>query len=205
MLPDRSARPRRSDATRARILDAARQRFAADGYERATIRAIAADAGIDPTLVMRYYVNKAGLFAATAEFDLRFPDLSKLPRRGIGAALVAHFLSRWEEDDALKALLRTAATNDLAAERFRSIFAMQVQPALARLAGDAATARTRAGLVSSQLLGFALCRYLLHLPPVAAMRRADAIRWLGPTIQRYATGPLPAMASNQSNRRAVRG
>ena len=67
---------RRSDRTRAAILAAARERFAADGYERATIRAIAADAAIDPAMVMRYFGNKEKLFAAAAEFDLRLPDLS---------------------------------------------------------------------------------------------------------------------------------
>ncbi|MFD6811748.1 helix-turn-helix domain-containing protein, partial [Streptomyces anthocyanicus] len=64
---------RRSDTTRAAILEAARERFAADGYERATIRAIARDAGIDPSLVMRYFGNKEGLFAAASEIDLALP------------------------------------------------------------------------------------------------------------------------------------
>src|SRR5262245_18351681 len=65
---------RRSDATRAAILAAARERFAADGYERATIRAIAADANIDPAMVMRYYGSKERLFAAAAELELHLPD-----------------------------------------------------------------------------------------------------------------------------------
>ncbi|MFC7615369.1 TetR/AcrR family transcriptional regulator [Actinokineospora soli] len=59
-------KPRRSDATKAAILTAARERFATDGYERATIRSIAADANIDPSMVMRYYGNKEKLFAAAA-------------------------------------------------------------------------------------------------------------------------------------------
>jgi len=69
-----ATRPRRSDATRAAILAAARERFAADGYERATIRAIAETAGIDPAMVMRYYGSKEKLFATAADFDLRLPD-----------------------------------------------------------------------------------------------------------------------------------
>src|SRR3954468_1292530 len=92
-------RPRRSDATRAAILAAARGRFAADGYERATIRAIAADASIDPAMVMRYFGNKEKLFAAAADFDLRLPDLSAVPPGEVGRALVRHFLDRWESDD----------------------------------------------------------------------------------------------------------
>jgi AcrR family transcriptional regulator len=185
-------KPRRGDATRANILAAARQRFAADGYERATIRAIAADAGADPTLVMRYYGNKEGLFAAAAEIDLRLPDLTAVPRRSAGSAFVQHFLSRWEEDHILKALLRTAATNDLAAERVRAIFAAQVAPTVLALCRDPKSAPTRAGLISSQLLGFALCRYVLRLPPVVAMSRAEIIKWLGATVQRYACGERPA-------------
>src|SRR5262245_60443350 len=95
--------PRRSDATRAGILAAARVRFAADGYDRATIRSIAADAGIDPAMVMRYYGTKDKLFAAAAEFDLRLPDPRRMPPEAIGASLVAHFLERWETDDTLMA------------------------------------------------------------------------------------------------------
>lgn len=73
---------RRSDATRATILAAARERFAADGYEKATIRAIARDARIDPSMVMRYYGNKAGLFAAAVAIDPGLPGMTfDSPRR----------------------------------------------------------------------------------------------------------------------------
>jgi AcrR family transcriptional regulator len=184
-------RPRRAETTKAAILAAARERFAADGYERATIRAIAADAGIDPAMVMRYYGSKEKLFAAAAEFDLRLPDMTSLPRDRVGEALVAHFLERWESDDILMALLRAAATNDVAAQRIRTIFAEQVGPmvaALTRERGDGGEVATRAGLVGSQMLGFALCRYVVRLPQVVAMSRRDVIAWLGPTIQRYLTG-----------------
>jgi AcrR family transcriptional regulator len=178
---------RRSDRTRAAILAAARERFAADGYERATIRAIAADAAIDPAMVMRYFGNKEKLFAAAAEFDLRLPDLSALPPEERGAALTNHFLDRWEDDESLKALLRASVTNEVAADRMRQLFAEQLGPTIAGLA-DANTIATRAGLVATQALGFALCRYVLKLPPVAELTRQEAVAWLGPTITRYLTG-----------------
>jgi AcrR family transcriptional regulator len=187
-----SSRARRGEATRATILAVARERFASDGYERATIRAIAADAGIDPTVVMRYYGSKDGLFAATATFDLRMPNLKTVPRRSIGRVLIEHFLARWEDDDTLKALLRTAATNETAAGRMRAIFAEQVEPALMAGCRDSKTASTRAGLVSSQVMGFAFTRYILKLPPIATMSRADAVRWLAPTVQRYLLTPSSA-------------
>ena len=178
----------RSERTKAAILRAAREHFATHGYERATIRAIAADAGFDPALVMRYFGNKAKLFAVAASFDLRLPDLAGVPRGQIGAALVGHFLERWENDDALQALLRAAVSNKVAAARMRAIFGSQLVPAVARLSGDGALAASRAGLVASQMLGLALSRYVLRLPAVVALGRAAVIRWLGPTIQRYLTG-----------------
>jgi AcrR family transcriptional regulator len=185
-----SGKSRRGDATRARILEAARVRFATDGYERATIRSIAADADIDPALVMRYFGNKEALFASAADFDLHLPKLESLPAGQIGSILVTHLLERWEGNDTLVALLRAAVTNPAAAERIRTIFATQVRAAVAALGGDSKLAALRAGLVSSQILGFALCRYVLRLPPVVGMRHADIVKWLGPTIQRYVAGKM---------------
>ncbi|GAA3959348.1 TetR family transcriptional regulator [Actinomadura viridis] len=179
---------RRSSAeTKAVILKAARERFAADGYDRATIRAIAADVGIDPSMVMRYFGSKQQLFARAAEFDLRIPDLSAVPRDQVGRVLAAHVVDRWE-GDVLQILLRTAVTDEDTAERMRTIFAGQLGPVAAELADDPAQAPTRAGLAATQALGFALCRYVLRLPPVVAMDRDECVAWLAPTLQRYLTG-----------------
>jgi AcrR family transcriptional regulator len=186
--------PRRSDATRAEILRAAQARFADDGYQKATIRAIAADAGIDPSMVMRYYGSKERLFAAAVDLDLRLPDLTGVPRRRLGEALVAHFLHRWEVDpagDALLMLLRSAATDERAAGRLRVIFRDQLAPAVMGLVGDPVEAVERAGLVATQMLGLALCRNILRLPPVAALDPDAVVARIGPTIQRYLAGPLP--------------
>jgi AcrR family transcriptional regulator len=179
--------PRRSDKTRATILEAARERFAADGYERATIRAIAADADIDPAMVMRYYGNKEKLFAAAAQFDLRLPDLSSVPRDQVGTMMITHFLDRWEHDETLMALLRAAVTNEAAADRMRTIFAQQLGPAVAAFGVPPAQVPRRAGLLATQVLGVALCRYVLKLPPVVAMSTEDLVADLAPTLQRYLT------------------
>jgi AcrR family transcriptional regulator len=176
---------RKADQTKAVILAAARERFAESGYEAATIRGIAADANIDPSMVMRYFGNKDQLFAAAAEFDLHFPDLSDLAPSDLGRALVTHFLAQWEDDDALVVLLRSATTNAEAAQRMKDIFAAQLLPAIAKFA-PAEDAPRRAGLIATQVLGMALCRFVLRLPPVVAMSRDDLIEWLGPTLQRYA-------------------
>ena len=174
----------KADRTKAVILNAARERFAELGYEGATVRAIAADANIDPSMVMRYFGSKDQLFAAAAEFDLRFPDLSDVEPSRLGHAIVSHFLDRWEDDEALVVLLRSATTNSEAAQRMTDIFAGQLLPAIAKVVPD--DAPRRAGLIGTQVLGMALCRFVLRLPPVVAMTRDELVDSLGPTLRRYA-------------------
>jgi AcrR family transcriptional regulator len=185
------ARPRRSDGTRAAILAAARGRFATDGYARATIRAIAADAGIDPSMVMRYFGSKEGLFAAAADFELRLPDPSGMPREHVGRLAAEYFFTRWEDDGSLQALLRVGTTNEAAAQRLRQIFAQQLAPMVAAVAPPGADVAVRAGLVASQVLGVALTRYVLRLPPVVDMPADELVRWVAPTLQRYLTAEDP--------------
>lgn len=177
---------RRSDETKAAILAAAREHFARSGYQAATIRAIAASAGIDPSMVMRYYGNKEKLFAAAAEFDLQLPDLTKLRREEVGPALVEHFLARWEGDESLMVLLRSAVTNEAAAKRMQAIFSTQTALMIAKLSGEPKPIAARcAGLIASQILGIALCRFVLKLGPVVALDRAELVRRVGATINGY--------------------
>jgi AcrR family transcriptional regulator len=182
---------RRSDATRAAILDAARERFALDGYDRATIRAIARDARIDPSMVMRYYGSKEGLFTAAVSVDLRLPDVTALHRDDVGAALVRHFLFLWEKNDVLTAVLRAGALSADGAERTRGIFRDQLLPVARRICPDPEQAPTRAALVAAQLLGLALTRYVLRIPPAVELSEGEVVAWLGPTVQRYLTAPSP--------------
>jgi AcrR family transcriptional regulator len=183
---------RRSDATRGAILAAARERFATDGYERATIRAIAKDANIDPSMVMRYYRNKEGLFAPAVVVDLRLPDVSGADRRqDAGRILVEHFLDMWEDNEVLTALLRVGVTNQAGAERMQGILRDQLLPVARQACPDLEQVPARAALIASQLLGLVLTRYVLRMPPVVGLARAEIVMWLAPTIQRYLTAPSP--------------
>ena len=176
---------RRSRRTRAAILAAARRRFAAEGYERTTIRAVASDAAIDPSMVMRYFGSKQQLFDAALAIDLRLPDLAAVPPDELAPVLVGHFLDLWEggpADEVLLLLLRSAVTNERAAARVREIFAAQVAPALAPVIG-AEPAAARAGLAAAQLLGLALTRYLLRLPAVTERSRQEITAVLAPALR----------------------
>ena len=186
-MNDAAKKPGKSDRTRAAILEAARELFAAEGYERATVRDIAAKASIDPALVIRYFGSKEALFVRAADIELRMPDLAAAPGSR-GEAIVRHFLSIWEGEGGnpgMTILLRSAASNPVAAEKLRDVFARQVLPALGRAGGGDPG---RAGLVSSQLLGLALCRYVFELPPVVAMPVERIVREVGETVQRYLDG-----------------
>lgn len=183
-------KPRRSDATRARIVAAARESFREEGYERTTVRRVARVAEIDPSLVIRYFGSKEGLFAAAADFELRLPDFTDVPRDRCGEALVAHFLDRWEGsvDASLQVLLRTAASNEEAVGRMREIFRGQILPMVRRVRGDEGSDVVGA-LIASQMLGLAYCRYILRVPALLAMPRDVLVRTIGATIQSYIDMP----------------
>jgi len=84
------------------------------------------------------------------------------------------------------ALLRSAVSNEPAADRMRSIFASQLAPLVARLRGGSrAAAAASAGLIATQILGLTLCRYVLRLPPVVGLREAQIVEQVGAAVQRY--------------------
>jgi AcrR family transcriptional regulator len=199
-----AGRERKSDRTRAAILSAARDLFQRQGYDRTSIRAVAAAADIDPSMVMRYFGSKEGLFAAAAHVDLRLPDLSGVPVRQRGRALVEHFIRRWEgdlSDDVLVLLLRSAVTDERAAQRLKAVFQEQLVDTMTRVSGPEEGER-RAGLIASQVLGVALGRYLLELPGLADRAPEDLVADIAPTIQRYLTSPLPSPARPMGGRRS---
>ena len=181
----------RSQATRDAILAAARSQFGARGFEATTIRSVAAEAGIHPSMVMRYYTSKDGLFDAAIDVDLNLPDLEQVPARRRGAVLARHLVERWEgqqADEGLILLLRSLATNPAAAARARAVFAGQVLRLVERIVPDPAEAPVRAAMVSSQVLGVALCRYVVKIPPLADMAPDTLVTTLSSPLQHHLTG-----------------
>jgi len=176
------------DGTRSRILTAARQVFAARGYQSATVRAIAADAKIDPSMVMHYFGTKANLFVAAVDVDLCIPDLTTVALEQRGETLVCHFLARWDGEtdaDVSMMLLRSIADDETAVEQTRIMFCQQLIPAVEPIIAEPTEAPTRAAMVISQVLGLALCRHLLRLHPLDTAPHQQLVKHLGMTIQRY--------------------
>lgn len=146
-------------------------------------------------MVMRYYGNKEGLFAAAVDVDLQMPKASRWPREQVGELLARHFISLWEgaqSDELITLLLRSASTNPAAAEQMRTLFQTQVVGLVQELVGDGPLAWRRAGMVSSQILGIALCRYVLELPPLVELDPDALATLIAPVLQHYLLGDLDA-------------
>lgn len=181
----------RSNATRERILEAARTVFATYGYDGATLRNIALKADANVALVIRYFGSKENLFAIAADFDLRLPSLSDVDRETIGELMVAHFLAIWEDNRSgreLVGLLRASSSHAAAKARMQQIFQTQLLSAIASLGFSADEAVMRASLAASQMLGFALIKYVLEFETL--LDRETVVRALGRTIQCYLSEPL---------------
>jgi AcrR family transcriptional regulator len=182
--------------TRQQILTAARESFAQHGFDGTSLRAVAGRAGVDPALVRRFFGSKEDLLVAALTATIspgqRLQETLACPTENLGERLVDYFLTVWDEDpnqSVMLGMLRSACTNERAAELLRQFIAGQVLTALRQVL-DPRDAQPRAALIGSQLVGLAIVRYVIPIEPLASAS-ADELRTLiGPTLQRYLTGGL---------------
>lgn len=185
----RRGRRRGSGSTRQAVLDAARARFAADGFAATTIRLVASDAGVDPSQVMQFFRSKDDLFAAVMEIPRsaieRFDTAFDGPDEHLGERVVRAYLHAWEgaaeESEPLMAMLRGAIVNDQASEQLRGF----IQSRLIEHAGtpDADEAALRAGLASAMLVGVITGRRIIGVPMLVQTAHEDLVRVVAPAIQ----------------------
>lgn len=170
--------------------------FAEAGYRDASLRRIAAVAEVDAALISHYFGSKDELFAEAMALPF---DPGELAERvfgpgieGAGERLCAAFLALWESDAygrQLRGLMRAAASDERAAERFRGFVQSRVLPLPGEhLAID--RPRQRMALIAAHLVGIAFLRYVLAVEPIASTPRDDLVRWVGPVVQQYLSGDL---------------
>jgi AcrR family transcriptional regulator len=196
----RPGRWRTGQQSKQRILDAARKRFMRDGYERATVRAIAADAGVDVAMVYYFFDSKDGLINAAALTGPQHPlhQLAMLLDEGteqIGPRLVRRFIESWDAGvvfEPLVALWRSAPIHPHARNVLLDSIAGPVAQRVAAEFG-VADAELRVELVASHLIGLAFARYQLKIEPTASADIEDLVAWVGPTVQRYLADPSPTL------------
>jgi AcrR family transcriptional regulator len=199
-LVRRSGRRPGNQDTKQSILESARAVFAESGYDKASVRAIAAAAGVDPALIHHYFGTKEKLFLATMNSPINpaevIPAAMAGPREQAGERLVALVLSIWDSPagSAAVALIRSAMSNEWTARLMREFVVTQVlRRAVAELDIDVAEAPTRAALVATQIGGLAMVRYVLKVEPVASAPPEQLVAAIGPAVQRYLMDDLPGV------------
>jgi AcrR family transcriptional regulator len=183
-------RPRNAAQTRADILAAARRLFAAEGYERTTLRAIAADVGVDAALVIRYFGSKQDLFATAAEFTIELPDLTDAEPDDIAEMLLPRYFAVWEEDHSFMALLQVAMTSRVAADILNETLATHVAPTLKTATPD--NDQQRIALTDAFVIGLAATRSVLGNLPAGELSRDELRQWAAPVFRQLLVGPAPS-------------
>jgi len=182
--------------TRDRSAEAARRLFAERGFDRTSVRAVAAEAGVDPALVHHYFGTKQRLFIEAIDFPIdavrAIETLAVDDVERVGERLVRFALQLWDDPVVLPRLLgvlRSAVTDPQAAALLARLFTRQGPIQLLR-ALEADQPDLRAELVGTQLVGLAVARHVLRVEPLASADHETIVAAVGPTMQRYLTGDL---------------
>jgi AcrR family transcriptional regulator len=201
MPPPAKMTPRRGrrqgePVSRQAVLAAAKSRFATEGYEKTTLRAIAQDAHVDPSMVLYLFGSKADLFRQSLRLIVD-PGLLVAALTGgpgddadVGTRMVRTYMQIWESPDTgptMVAMLQSATSNSDAHDAFRGFMQNYVLTAVSEVLGGGEQARLRAMLAASQLVGTAVLRYVMKIPPLATLSGDEVVRLIAPTVTRYLT------------------
>ena len=191
----RTGRRRGETQTRDAIAAAARSAFAQVGYDRATMRSIAAAAGVDPALIVHFYGSKEALFrevtALPAELAAAMASVAEGPRGDVGSRFAQAVVTMLESPmtrPIVLARLRSASSHAEAAALVRDQVSRDLELLTTSLTDD--RPKTRAVLVGVQVVGLAFVRYVVEVEPLASMDVAELVDVLAPTFQRLLVGPL---------------
>lgn len=193
--PRRRGRRPSGAGTREKLLEAARPVFIEQGYEGATVRAIAARAGVDPAMVNHWFGGKEGLFTSAIAIPINpaevIPQLLEGDPEQLGARIVRRFLSVWDTAGGgeFTALVRSVASHDSATTMLREFISTVVFGRLTR-ALEVGDEQLRASLCGTQIVGLGIVRYVIQLEPLASADHDTVVAAIGPTLQRYLTGDL---------------
>jgi len=184
MPPVSPSRPRNAAATRAAILDAARQRFVRESYDTVGLREVAADVGVDAALVSRYFGSKEDLFN---EVLASTGDASELFRGEVGqfgrrvAELIVSDPHRDAKLDGLLIMLRSSASPKAADVVRRRLDHEFYSPFGEWIGGE--DARIRARLAGALIMGVTLSRALTPEFGLSAAEKDAFISHLAALLQ----------------------
>ena len=193
----RSGRRPGDSGTRDAIRAAAAHQFAERGFDRTSLRSIAAEAGVDPKLVAHFFGTKQQLFVEVVQ--LPFDPAEAMPRVFGGdpahagervAEFIVGLLENPESRRPLVGLVRAATTEPEAARMVRELLTREI---LARIVAELGSddADLRASLLGSQIVGLLMARYIVGIEPLASLSAPTVVAAIAPNLHRYLVEPLP--------------
>lgn len=193
----RTGRRPGASGSREAILAAAGRQFAEHGYVATSLRAIAAEAGVDASLIVHFFGTKAQLLTAALQWpfdpETEMERISAGGRRQVGEGLARLVVRTWDREgdrNAILTVLRAATVEPAAAELMRDFIERELFPPLMRRLAPS-DPELRANLASAQIIGMGIARYVLRLQPLAGLSEGEVVSWLAPSLQRYLTGRAP--------------
>ena len=194
----RRGRRQGEPVSRDAVLSAAKQRFATEGYEKTTLRVIAQDAHVDPSMVLYLFGSKEELFRESLRLIID-PEVLVAALTGaadddpdIGTRMVRTYLRIWETPDtaaSMRVMLQSATSNSDAQDAFRGFMQNYVLTAVSGVLGGRDEARLRATLAAGTLVGTAMLRYIIQVPPLATLSADEVVKLIAPTVTRYLAAP----------------
>jgi len=192
----RTGRRRGESSSRDQILAAAEKLFLERGYQEATLRAIAKEAGVDASLIVHFFGNKVALFAESVQWphdpEVEIPKLLKDGPGRVGHNLVGLLVKTWDREGGRNPILTMVGASMVEPEisaQLRSFLRERLYaPLFEALGSDRPD--LRANLLATQMIGLGLIRYVQKFEPLASAKPSDVIAWVGPAAQRYLTGKL---------------
>jgi AcrR family transcriptional regulator len=208
-MEKRRGRRQGEPVSRDAVLRAAKRQFAKHGYEKTTLRAIAKDARVDPAMLLYLFGSKAELFRESLKLVLD-PNVITEQLAGtdgdLGCRIVRAYLGIWEHPDTaagMVSMLQSATSNSDAHEAFREFLQSYVMATVTAALGGGDQAQLRAMLAATNLVGTAMLRYVMRVPPLSSLSTEEVVALVGPAVQRYLTAPADELALNVASSAAT--
>lgn len=194
-MQKRRGRRQGEPVSRGAVLRAAKRQFAAHGYDKTTLRAIADDARVDPSMVLYLFGSKAALFRESMKLVLPSDLLtSEIAQKDddLGCRVVRAYLGIWEQPDtaaSMASMVQSATSNGDANDAFRGFLHDYLLSAVSGALGGGDEARLRATLAATNLVGTGMLRYVMRVPPLSELAVDDVVGLVGPAVHRFLTAP----------------
>jgi AcrR family transcriptional regulator len=190
-------RPAGGSTARADILEVARRLFLAEGYHQVTLRAIAAEAAVDPALISYHFGSKRGLLGEAMALAVNPAELLAReiagPLNNLPERLLTTVLTAWDSPrtgSSLRSFIEGVVSDPEVERVFRELVEHEMLPRIAdRIGGPDAT--RRAAVAASHIAGLVMARYILRLEPFASMPRTEVVRRMAPGLRAVLLGPRP--------------